>query len=129
MSPSAASGGSSAAMILGSNGMREILARKIGELTGFFPFVIQNPPQRGQAVKDARLYGAQGAFQNLGNLFVAESLAEAEDERLPLAVGKLGDSGPKALFPFLHFAHGVSAWPTRRLGCLRAPQDAQLSPV
>src|SRR3954452_9516753 len=80
-------------------------------------------------MKDARLYGAQGAFQNFGDLFVAESLAEAEDERLPLAVGKLGDTGPEALFPFLDFAHRVGARAARRLGWLSTPQDPQLSTV
>src|SRR5438046_1353591 len=91
---------SSERMMLGSNGMGNILTGKRGQLAGLFSFFGQDSPQRGQSVKNAGLHRPQGAFQDFGDLFVTQPFAEPQHQRLPLPLRQQGDAGPQAVLPF-----------------------------
>src|SRR5262245_15545206 len=98
-SPLAVCGGSSAWISFGSNGMREVLAGERRQLPALFARFVQHPPQGAQTMKNSGLDGAQGAVQDLGDLFVPEAFAEPQHERLPLAIGQVCHQSPQALFP------------------------------
>src|SRR5687767_9105494 len=83
---------SSSLISFGSNGMRNILTGKSGQLPGLFSLTVQNPPQGGQAVKNPALDRAQRTLQNFGDLLVSQSFAEPQDQRLPLPFGKQSDA-------------------------------------
>ena len=68
-----------------------------------FAFFLQNPAQSREPVKNAGLHRSKRALKHFGNLFVAQSFAEPQDERLALPIGQAGHPGPQALLPFGHF--------------------------
>src|SRR4029453_19103472 len=116
-------------MSRGSNRMGEVLAGMSRQLAGVFAFLIQNPPQASQTVKNARLDGAERTLKDLRDFLVSEPLAKPQRERLPLAIGQLCNARPEAFFPFGNFRRGVGAGRGAHVGELIVPQDPQLSPA
>ena len=79
-------------------------------------------------MKILRLHRSQRTLEHHGDLLVAQSLAEPQHQRLPLAIGQLGHFGPQALLPLGDLEGRFSRWGRPVLCRFVSPQHLQLPP-